>query len=204
MRILKSTKIDLGRWMHQQDDITIQWIVSDEAGHLNGNGNLEDMKEMWRVFAGPKEETLLFLCIFWLLVLYWSTYIKENRISEAGVKNIKLLFNGLGGMKWGPAGGSFLATLGTANETRSPTSVNKAWSAVCVKNKCAHAQRFAFVLHLKPISEQKCRKLSWHLFHHWYRGKGRGFIHRTPINTNGKWAEKPRVREEQTLPFVWG
>lgn len=67
-------------------------------------------------------------------------------------------------MKGGPEGESFLATPGTANETRNPTSVNKA--SVCVKNECAHTQRFACVFHLKPISEQKCRKLSWHLFHH--------------------------------------
>lgn len=48
-----------------------------------------------------------------------------------GRKN-KSDFQWLGrGVRWGTAEGLFLATPETANETRSPMSVNKAWSAAC-------------------------------------------------------------------------
>lgn len=70
------------------------------------------------------------------------------------------------GVKWGMVGGPFLATPGTANETSNPVSVNKARSAVCVEGERPHAQRFAFVFHLKPVSDKNCRNVSWHVLHH--------------------------------------
>lgn len=53
-------------------------------------------------------------------------------------------------------------------------------------DECAHGQSLAFVFHLKPISERKCRKLSWHLFHIDSGGREEDLYMETPINTNEK------------------
>lgn len=89
------------------------------------------------------------------------------------------------GVKWGTVEGLFLAIPETANETRSPMSVNKAWSAACGRGVCSCSE-VCFVFHLKPISERKCRKLSWHLSHIDSGGREEDLYMETPINTNEK------------------
>lgn len=64
-------------------------------------------------------------------------------------------------------------------------------------DECAHAQSLAFVFHLKPISERKCRKLSWHLFHIDSGGREEDLYMETPINTNEKEAGKSHVHEDK-------
>lgn len=58
-------------------------------------------------------------------------------------------------------------------------------AAQCVEKESADAQRFAFVFHLKPISEQKCGKLLAST-PPLILGEGKRLCTEAPITTNGK------------------
>jgi hypothetical protein len=74
-----------------------------------------------------------------------------------------------------------------------------------VRMRGLQAQRFAFVHHLKPISEVNYRKLSLSIYSTIYTGgREEDLCREVSINTNVKWASKSQVQEEQTLPLVRG
>lgn len=133
-----------------------------------------------------RKREFVFLCIFSLWSLCWLTYIKETRISQVDMRKNKSNFQWHGrGRSEAQQKDCLWSLLRQQIRQEAPRVLIKpgAW---CADDECAHAQRFAFVFHLKPISEWKRRKLSWHLFHTDSGGREEDLYIKTPINANKK------------------
>lgn len=133
-----------------------------------------------------RKKKFVFVCSFGLWSLHWSTYIEETRVSPVDGRKTESDFQWCGRGRRGAQQKDCLWPLLRRQMRQEAPWVLTKPGVWCADDACAHAQRLAFVFHLKPISEWKCRTLSWHLFHTDSGGREEDLYTETPINTNEK------------------
>lgn len=100
-------------------------------------------------------------------------------------EKIKVVFNGLEGVKWGRVGGLFSVFFGRVNEIRNFMSVNNVWSVVWGGWGCLCLE-ICFVFYLKLIIEGNRRKFFWRLFYIDIGGREGDLYIKIFININEK------------------